>query len=1050
MGAPKEQTKEEGKELKISTTKPVKVGYKFLGWTKVRNAEKIDFKPGSLYKEDVSRTLYASWNANSYKLTFETNGGSTVLPKMVTYDKEYGTLTEPKKEGYTFEGWYFDNETFNDVVEKTDIVKITSDTTIYAKWEDVGALSSDPTQTMPTTTPSQKPTTNPTQTPTQAPSQKPSVTPTSTPSQKPTVTPTSKPTSTPIQTPTQAPTATPTATVTPTQEPTQAPTATPVAKIEVSFESNAGINIESKTVEYGKAYGELPEPTYVGYTFEGWYLDNETFNEKIDETSIVETNRNHTLYGGWKYKLAEVEIQAVPTEWTNRNVEVTITPKEEIVNGAKIEYKIGNGEWKEYRGTLEVEENCTITARTAIGQTKGQEANKEITNIDKVAPETAVVEEIGTTTKEIELSIKGQDILSGIKEIRVYVNNALRKVYVYEENVTELKEEEYKIEGLKQNTEYEIYIEVEDVAGNVKSTKDDTIKITTEKLPTVEINHTPEAWTNQYVDVTIEFANNNENNNGPMSDVVGADGSALLEMGNEFVSDGITIEWQMEGDTEWFPYEGAFAIGENTIVYARTTDGASKGETTSHAIQNIDTTNPTANITADANETTTSSAEIEIEGVDLESGIASIAVYVDAELVYTKADYTGNAVGSPDRDEQILTYKIEDLTAGTEYEIYTVVTDKAGNTVSTENTPTTITTKDLPAVTISHAPTAWTNENVDVTIEFVNESMSDATIEYKIGDGNWQTYASAFEVDVNNTIYARSVYGEEKGEVATHAIQNIDKTNPTANITADDDETTTSSSEIEITGVDNESGIASIAIYVDGELEYTKADYTGNDVGSPVRDEQILTYIIEDLTAGTEYEIYTVVTDKAGNTVSTENTPTTITTKDLPAVTISHAPEAWTNGDVDVTIEIRDNNTINTVGVGSLGDPSQTNANNVSNGTIIEYKIGDGNWQTYISAIEIDANNTIYARSAYGNEKGETATHIINNIDKTNPTVGAGLVPARNRNSCRRRQHNNKQRRNRNNRCRFRIRNRVNRNIRRRNTNIHKSRLYRKRCRKSC
>jgi hypothetical protein len=206
-------------------------------------------------------------------------------------------------------------------------------------------------------------------------------------------------------------------------------------------------------------------------------------------------------------------------------------------------------------------------------------------------------------------------------------------------------------------------------------------------------------------------------------------------------------------------------------------------------------------------------------------------------------------------------------------------------------------------------------------------------------------------------------------------------------ITVNEDTITTNSAQIEITAVDNESGIASIAIYVDEELAYEKADYTGNAVGRPAKDEQTLPYIIENLMAGTEYEIYVVVTDKAGNWVSTEDTPTTITTKDLPEVTISHAPTAWTNGNVDVTIEITDNNSSDIVGVGVPDDPSQTME--TSNGTTIEYKIGDGNWQTYASPFEVNTNNTIYARSAYGDEKGEVASHDINNIDKTNPIVGA-------------------------------------------------------------
>ena len=61
----------------------------------------------------------------------------------------------------------------------------------------------------------------------------------------------------------------------------------------VEFETVGGIlNTTEKTVEYGKAYGELPTPTREGYTFAGWYpnlvqsatlLDNYEINEDSHE-----------------------------------------------------------------------------------------------------------------------------------------------------------------------------------------------------------------------------------------------------------------------------------------------------------------------------------------------------------------------------------------------------------------------------------------------------------------------------------------------------------------------------------------------------------------------------------------------------------------------------------------------------------------------------------------------------------------------------------------------------------------------------------------------
>ena len=63
-------------------------------------------------------------------------------------------------------------------------------------------------------------------------------------------------------------------------------------------------SIEPKTVRLGETYGSMVKPTYVGYTFVGWFLDN----VEITEESIVELTDNVTLVAHWNKIDALVKI----------------------------------------------------------------------------------------------------------------------------------------------------------------------------------------------------------------------------------------------------------------------------------------------------------------------------------------------------------------------------------------------------------------------------------------------------------------------------------------------------------------------------------------------------------------------------------------------------------------------------------------------------------------------------------------------------------------------------------------------------------------------
>lgn len=89
------------------------------------------------WDETSATTLYAKWTANTYKVTFNANGGTTATAsKNVTYDSTYGTLPTPTKEGHTFKGWYTaaSGET---KVTGNSVVSISANHTLYAHWEKI-------------------------------------------------------------------------------------------------------------------------------------------------------------------------------------------------------------------------------------------------------------------------------------------------------------------------------------------------------------------------------------------------------------------------------------------------------------------------------------------------------------------------------------------------------------------------------------------------------------------------------------------------------------------------------------------------------------------------------------------------------------------------------------------------------------------------------------------------------------------------------------------------------------------------------------------------
>lgn len=108
---------------------PSKENHTFAGW--YNGDEPFDFDADTTNAPNVLE-LVAKWDINQYTVKFVSDYGS-FADQTIEYGKliDTGELTIPEVEGYTFDGWYADE---NRTIEFDFTKPITSNTTIYAKW----------------------------------------------------------------------------------------------------------------------------------------------------------------------------------------------------------------------------------------------------------------------------------------------------------------------------------------------------------------------------------------------------------------------------------------------------------------------------------------------------------------------------------------------------------------------------------------------------------------------------------------------------------------------------------------------------------------------------------------------------------------------------------------------------------------------------------------------------------------------------------------------------------------------------------------------------
>ena len=154
-GTMESMTGDVGSEIVIAQNGFARSGYTFTGWNTQADGKGTAYKAGDSFTlTDKDTVLYAQWN-KLVTVSFDLcgHGGANIPSQTFVSGNKASEPTAPKEDGWVFGGWYTEKGcqyrfSFDSAV--------TSDITLYAKWDRVTTVVSAPVAT-PTPTPSPAP-----------------------------------------------------------------------------------------------------------------------------------------------------------------------------------------------------------------------------------------------------------------------------------------------------------------------------------------------------------------------------------------------------------------------------------------------------------------------------------------------------------------------------------------------------------------------------------------------------------------------------------------------------------------------------------------------------------------------------------------------------------------------------------------------------------------------------------------------------------------------------------------------------------------------------
>ena len=140
------QTFTYGQAQALHSNNFIRLGYYFAGWNTAADGSGDSYTDkqsvNNLTTEnEATITLYAQWKPTIYTITYKDQGGETFSgthedgsPTQHTYDSDT-QLKGAGKMGYTFLGWFTDNECTEGPISILGATAYTAPITLYAKWE---------------------------------------------------------------------------------------------------------------------------------------------------------------------------------------------------------------------------------------------------------------------------------------------------------------------------------------------------------------------------------------------------------------------------------------------------------------------------------------------------------------------------------------------------------------------------------------------------------------------------------------------------------------------------------------------------------------------------------------------------------------------------------------------------------------------------------------------------------------------------------------------------------------------------------------------------
>ena len=615
---------------------PSKEGYTFKYFSKDK---KVAFDYNSEITEDT--TLYAVYEINKYTVTY-INEGSEYHKEELTYGSKHEKIEDPFKTGYTFIGWYNENE------EKVEYpITVTKDITLHSKYEinkytvtymNEGTKYIEDQQ-INYREKAVKPETNPSK-------------------------------------------------IGYTfkywsvkengeeynfnSEITEDITLYAVYEINkytVTY-INEGSEYHKEELTYGSKHEKIEDPFKTGYTFIGWYNENE---EKVEyPITVTKDITLHSKYEINKYTVTFNDEDRITTKEVNYNAKV-----EPVTNQGKTGYtfkywsKEKGGE--EYNFNSEITENITLYAIYNINKYTVTFKNYDGSTLQEETLEYGTIPvykgEIPTREKTDEYTYTFKNWNKEITEVtdnEIYIavykeeKNKYTVIYMDGEKEYTRKEVNYgeTVSGEVISKDHNIYrgwtLDGNVYDFNTPVTKNITIKSSFELVESPIIESTPIEWTKENVKVTITTNHN--------------DYSYMYKI----------------DDGEYQKYNGEFTVDKNCTVIAKSIKENVESEVTTKEITNIDKVLPEIKEIIEEN-ITTKSFDIKVKGQDNESGLSEIRIYKNEELMVSYP-YTERL-----NEEKEETYSLTGLEENTTYKIKVELIDKVGNiNVSEEKEITTL------------------------------------------------------------------------------------------------------------------------------------------------------------------------------------------------------------------------------------------------------------------------------------------------------------------------------------------------------------------------